>query len=78
MIIGASGLTKKLPLRVIAEPVSQLYRRSLLILNTQIDWQGGITAANDSDILQICAGYLFLYMAQGWSSGRLCLDLGRV
>jgi len=34
------------------EPVSQLYRRSLLILSTQIDWQGGIVAATDSDILQ--------------------------
>jgi glucoamylase len=40
------------PLESLPEPVSQLYRRSLLILNTQIDWQGGIIAANDSDILQ--------------------------
>lgn len=40
------------PLDSVPEPVSQLYRRSLLILNTQLDWQGGITAANDSDILQ--------------------------
>lgn len=40
------------PLDQLPEPVSQLYRRSLLILNTQIDWQGGIIAANDSDILQ--------------------------
>jgi hypothetical protein len=40
------------PLESLPEPVSQLYRRSLLILNTQIDWQGGITAANDSDIQQ--------------------------
>lgn len=31
--------------------VASLYRRSLLILNTQIDSQGGILAANDSDIV---------------------------
>jgi glucoamylase len=40
------------PLELLPEPINQLYRRSLLILNTQIDWQGGIVAANDSDILQ--------------------------
>ena len=40
------------PLEQLPESVSQLYRRSLLILNTQIDWQGGIIGANDSDILQ--------------------------
>jgi glucoamylase len=39
------------PLESLPEPVTRLYRRSLLILNTQIDWQGGIVAANDSDIL---------------------------
>jgi oligosaccharide amylase len=31
--------------------VASLYRRSLLILNTQIDSQGGILAANDSDVV---------------------------
>lgn len=31
--------------------VSKLYRRGLLILQTQVDWQGGIVAANDSDIV---------------------------
>jgi glucoamylase len=40
------------PLESLPESIGQLYRRSLLVLNTQIDWQGGITAANDSDILQ--------------------------
>jgi GH15 family glucan-1,4-alpha-glucosidase len=39
------------PLEHLPEPVGQLYRRSLLILSTQIDWQGGIIAANDSDII---------------------------
>jgi GH15 family glucan-1,4-alpha-glucosidase len=31
--------------------IGDLYRRSLLVLNTQIDWQGGIIAANDSDVI---------------------------
>ncbi len=31
--------------------VASLYRRSLLLLNTQIDSQGGILAANDSDVV---------------------------
>jgi oligosaccharide amylase len=31
--------------------VASLYRRSLLVLNTQIDSQGGILAANDSDVV---------------------------
>jgi glucoamylase len=31
--------------------VATLYRRSLLVLNTQIDSQGGILAANDSDVV---------------------------
>lgn len=33
------------------EPVAELYRRSLLVVRTQIDWQGGILAANDSDVV---------------------------
>jgi glucoamylase len=32
--------------------VGELYRRSLLIVRTQIDWAGGIIAANDSDVIQ--------------------------
>ena len=40
------------PLEHLPEFVGQLYRRSLLILKTQIDWQGGILAANDSDIIR--------------------------
>jgi glucoamylase len=31
--------------------IGKLYSRSLLVLQTQIDWQGGILAANDSDIV---------------------------
>lgn len=31
--------------------VAELYRRSLLVLRTQMDWQGGIVAANDTDII---------------------------
>jgi glucoamylase len=33
------------------EPVAELYRRSLLVIRTQVDWQGGILAANDSDVV---------------------------
>ncbi|HTP64504.1 MAG TPA: glycoside hydrolase family 15 protein [Geobacteraceae bacterium] len=32
--------------------VAELYRRSLLLLHTQIDAAGGILAANDSDVIQ--------------------------
>lgn len=39
-------------LTLFPEKVAWLYRQSLLILNTQIDWQGGILAANDSDVIQ--------------------------
>ncbi len=38
-------------LDVLPPSVAGLYRRSLLILRTQMDWQGGIVAANDSDII---------------------------
>lgn len=40
------------PLKQLPDKVGDLYRRSLLILRTQIDWQGGILAANDSDVIQ--------------------------
>ncbi|NTV43040.1 MAG: glycoside hydrolase family 15 protein, partial [Syntrophobacteraceae bacterium] len=33
------------------ESVERLYKRSLLVLHTQIDWQGGIIAGNDSDVI---------------------------
>jgi glucoamylase len=39
-------------LDVLPEIVGEQYRRSLLVLRTQIDWQGGILAANDSDVIQ--------------------------
>jgi glucoamylase len=32
--------------------IGSLYRRSLLVLRTQIDWRGGIIAANDSDVVR--------------------------
>ena len=34
------------------EEIGRLYRRSLLILRTQIDWKGGIIAGNDSDVIK--------------------------
>ncbi|MDX1763199.1 MAG: glycoside hydrolase family 15 protein [bacterium] len=40
------------PLNIFSEKVQDLYRKSLLILSTQIDGDGGILAANDSDVIQ--------------------------
>ncbi|MBI5570840.1 MAG: glycoside hydrolase family 15 protein [Desulfomonile tiedjei] len=39
-------------LELLPETIRELYRRSLLVLRTQIDWQGGIIAANDSDVIR--------------------------
>lgn len=40
------------PLSELPKEVEELYKRSLLVLRTQIDWQGGILAGNDSDVIQ--------------------------
>ncbi len=40
------------PLEHLPEKPRELYRRSLLILRSQIDWQGGIVAGNDSDVIK--------------------------
>ncbi len=32
--------------------IGDLYRRSLLVVRTQVDWQGGIVAGNDSDVIR--------------------------
>lgn len=40
------------PLSELPKEVEELYKRSLLVLRTQIDWQGGIIAGNDSDVVQ--------------------------
>ncbi len=39
-------------LHLLPENVGNLYRRSLLVLRTQVDWKGGIVAGNDSDVIQ--------------------------
>jgi len=39
------------PLDQLPSRVARLYKRSLLVLNTQIDGEGGILAANDSDVV---------------------------
>jgi glucoamylase len=44
---------ESLPLELLPEKLSEFYRRSLLIIRTQIDAQGGILAANDSDIIYL-------------------------
>lgn len=43
---------EELPLNQLPERVAWLYKKSLLILRTQIDNRGGILAANDSDVMQ--------------------------
>jgi len=40
------------PLDGLSEGAAELYRRSLLVVHTQIDRGGGILAANDSDVIQ--------------------------
>jgi glucoamylase len=42
---------ESLSIDVLPPDVAKLYRRSLLVLGTQIDAQGGILAANDSDVV---------------------------
>ena len=57
------------------EPIARMYRRSLLILSTQADWQGGITAANDSDIIQFARDtYSYVWPRDG-ALGANALDL---
>jgi GH15 family glucan-1,4-alpha-glucosidase len=41
-----------LPEGALEPKARNLYRRSLLVLSTQVDWEGGILAANDSDAIQ--------------------------
>ncbi|HET6420862.1 MAG TPA: glycoside hydrolase family 15 protein [Geobacteraceae bacterium] len=40
------------PMEWLPGKVADLYRKSLLILTTLTDWQGGILAGNDSDVIQ--------------------------
>jgi glucoamylase len=39
-------------LDLLPHEIGDLYRRSLLVVRTQVDWQGGIIAANDSDVVR--------------------------
>lgn len=44
---------KEMPrLDILPAKVAELYRRSLLVVQTQLDWQGGVLAGNDSDVIQ--------------------------
>ena len=46
-------IRKEMPrLDILPAKVADLYHRSLLVLRTQLDWQGGVLAANDSDVIQ--------------------------
>jgi GH15 family glucan-1,4-alpha-glucosidase len=63
------------PLEHLPESIARMYRRSLLILSTQADWQGGITAANDSDIIQFARDtYSYVWPRDG-ALGANALDL---
>lgn len=39
------------PIHLFPPEIGEIYKRSLLVLRTQIDWAGGVTAANDSDVI---------------------------
>lgn len=39
------------PLQKLPHEIGELYRRSLIVVRSQVDWQGGIIAANDSDVV---------------------------
>lgn len=44
---------KEMPrLDLLPAKVAELYRRSLLMVQSQLDWQGGVLAGNDSDVIQ--------------------------
>jgi len=40
------------PLDLLQDPLGELYRRSLLVVRSQIDWEGAIVAGNDSDVVE--------------------------
>ena len=62
-----SWLAKKAPLATeIPAPIADLFKRSLLVLQTQIDRSGGILAANDTDIMQTArAHYSYVWPRDG-------------
>ena len=43
---------ESLPQGCLPQAVEKLSGLSLRILNTQIDWKGGIIAGNDSDVIE--------------------------
>ena len=64
-----------LSLDMLPPAVAKLYRRSLLVLNTQIDSQGGILAANDSDVVMFNRDtYSYIWPRDGALVAN-CLDV---
>ena len=59
-----------------AEGSAELYRRSLLIIRTQIDARGGIGGQRLGHHL-FQSGYLLLCLASGRGLSCLCLGFGR-
>lgn len=52
--------------QTLPEPVAQLFRRSLLIMRTQIDNRGAVIAANDTDIMTTArAHYSYMWPRDG-------------
>jgi glucoamylase len=59
------------------QPVRRLYRRSLLILRTQIDEDGAIIAANDADVLQFGRDtYSYLWPRDGALVAHALINAG--
>ncbi len=61
----------------LASPVCSLFRRSLLVLRTQVDNHGGIIAANDSDITHYAADtYSYVWPRDGALVAAALIDEG--
>lgn len=58
--------TEEKDLSTIPAPVSELFRRSLLVIRTHVDNRGAILAATDSDIMQTArAHYAYMWARDG-------------
>ncbi len=76
---GSCGSTRSRTTSPISPPsIVDLYRRSLLVVRTQIDNGGGIIAANDSDIMQFARDtYSYMWPRDGALVAH-ALDLRRL
>ena len=51
-LLATMDSQKNPQLSLLPAEIGDLYRRSLLVVRTQVDWQGGIVAGNDSDVIR--------------------------